>query len=83
MIYFPIKHELINKPQDSFLKTRSGLTNLLCFLDDIIMWIDRSSSLGVNYLDFQKALDKVFHKRLLVNLMSRGLGDKMVKWIEN
>ena len=32
MMDFLIKHKLINSYQHGFLKARSGLTNLLCFL---------------------------------------------------
>ena len=32
MVEFLVKHKLINTPQHGFLKARSCLTNLLCFL---------------------------------------------------
>ena len=34
------------------------------------------------YLDFQKAFDKVQHKRLLLKLKSHGIGEGIIKWIE-
>ena len=33
-------------------------------------------------LDFQKAFDKVPHQRLILKLKSHGLGNSIVKWIE-
>ena len=61
MVEFLLKHKLINTSQHGFLKARSCLTNLLCFLEDIPKWVDDGSSVGVFYLDFQKAIDKVPH----------------------
>ena len=35
MVEFIVKHKLINTSQHGFLKARSCLTNLLCFLEEI------------------------------------------------
>ena len=40
MIDFLVKHKLINPSQHGFLKARSCLTNLLCFLEEITKWVD-------------------------------------------
>ena len=40
MVEFLIKHKLINIPQHGFLKARSCLINLLCFLEEITKWVD-------------------------------------------
>ena len=63
-----VKHQLIKRPssQHRFLKARSCLTNLLCFLEKITNWLDNYSSMDVNYLDFQKAFDNVSHQRVLL-----------------
>ena len=55
MMDFLVKHKLINPSQHGFLKARSCLTNLLCFLRK---WVDEGSPVDVIYLDFQKAFDK-------------------------
>ena len=34
------------------------------------------------YLDFQKALDKVPHGRLILKLKSLGMGSSIINWIE-
>ena len=59
MMDFLIKHKLINPSQHGFLKAKSCLTNLLCFLEEITKWVDDGSPVDVIYLDFQKAFDKV------------------------
>ena len=54
-------------------KAKSCLTNLLCFLEEITKWVDDGSPVDVIYLDFQKAFDKVPHKRLISKLKSHGM----------
>ena len=65
-----------------YLKARSCLTNLLCFLEDITKWVDDGSPVDVVYLDFQKAFDKVPHQRLLIKLKAYGIGECMINWIQ-
>ena len=80
MVDFLVKNKLITKSQHGFLKARSCLTNLLCFLENITKWVDDGSPVDVVYLDFQKAFDKVPHQRLLIKLKSlwyRGKYDKL------
>ena len=66
MVDFLVKHKLLNSSQHGFLKARSCLTNMLCFLEEITKWIDVGSPVDIIYLDFQKAFDKVPHQRLLL-----------------
>ena len=82
MMDFLIKHKLINPSQHGFLKARSCLTNLLCFLEEITKWVDEGSPVDVIYLDFQKAFDKVPHQRLILKLKSHGMGNSIINWIE-
>ena len=79
---FLIKHKLINTSQHGFLKAKSCLTNLLCFLEEITKWVDDGSPVDVIYLDFQKAFDKVPHQRLILKLKSDGMGNIIINWIE-
>ena len=72
-----VKHKLINASQHGFLKARSCLTNLLCFLEEITKWVDDGSPVDVVYLDFQKAFDKVPHQRLLLKPKAH-----VINWIE-
>ena len=52
---FLIKLKLINSSQHGFLKSKSRLTNLLCFFEEITKWVDEGSPVDIIYLDFQKA----------------------------
>jgi len=38
---------------------------------------------GPIYLDFQKAFDKVPHRRLILKLQAHGFGGNVLRWIEN
>ena len=82
MVEFRVKHKLLNSSQHGFLKARSCLTNMLCFLEEITKWIDVGSPVDIIYLDFQKAFDKVPHQRLLLKLKAHGIGDSITDWIE-
>ena len=77
MVDFLVKHKLLNSSQHGFLKARSCLTNMLCFLEEITKWIDVGSPVDIIYLDFQKAFDKVPHQRLLLKLKAHGIGDSI------
>ena len=55
---------------------------MLCFLEEITKWIDVGTLVDIIYLDFQKAFDKVPHKKLLLKLKAHGLGDSITDWIE-
>ena len=81
MVVFLVRHKLLYPSQHGFLKVRSCLTNVLSF-EDIAKWIDEGSAVDITYLDFQKALDKVPHRRLLLKLKAHGIGDGIIDWIE-
>ena len=61
---------------------RSCRTNLLCFLEEITLWVDDGSPVHVAYLDFQKAFDKVPYQRLLLKLKEHGIGNDVANWME-
>ena len=82
MVEFLVKHKLISTSQHGFLKARSCLTNLLCFLEETTKWVDDGSPVDVGYLDFQKAFDKVPHQRLLLKLKAHGIVNDVINWIE-
>ena len=79
---FLIKHKLINPSQHGFLKARSWLTNLLCFFEEITIWVDEGLPVDVIYLYFQKAFDKVPHQRLILKLKPHGMGSSIINWIK-
>ena len=82
MMDFLIIHKLTNPSQHGFLKAKSCLTNLLCFLEEITKWVDDGSPVDVIYFDFQKAFDKVPHQRLISKLKSHGMVNSLINWIE-
>ena len=82
MVDFFVRRKLLNSSQHGFLKARSCVTNMLCFLEEITKWIDEGSPVDIIYLDFQKAFDKVPHQRLLLKLKAHGIGDGLIDWIE-
>ena len=50
MVYFLVRHNLLNSSQHGFLKARSCLTNMLCFLEEITKWIDEGSPVDTIYV---------------------------------
>ena len=58
------KYNLIKESQHGFVKKRSCLTNLLEFLEFVSNYVDQGYPIDVVYLDFQKAFDKVPHKKI-------------------
>ena len=81
MIDFLNKHKLINPSQHGFLKAKSCLTNVLCFLEEITKLVDDGTPVDVIYLDFQKAFYKVPHQRLIIKLKAHGMGNSIINWI--
>ena len=52
LVDFLVKNKLINPSQHGFLKARSCLTNMLCFLEDVTKWLNEGSPVDIIYLDF-------------------------------
>ena len=77
------KHVLINDTQHGFVRNKSCLTNLLVFMEEITNYLDSGFPVDVIYLDFQKAFDKVPHKRLILKLQAHRFGGNVLQWIEN
>ena len=77
------KYNLIMESQHGFVKKRSCLTNLLEFLEFVSNYVDQGYPIDVVYLDFQKAFDKVPHKRLMLKIKSLGIIGNIYNWIED
>ena len=77
------ENKLLRDTQHGFRNKRSCLTNLLDFFYDVFNQYDDSKAVDIIYLDFQKAFDKVPHKRLLVKLKAHGIDGMVLRWIEN
>ena len=76
-------NKLILDSQHGFRSSRSCLTNLVDFFHDMFSIYDRSRAVGILYLDFRKAFDKVPHKRLMAKVRSLGIIDEVGDWIED
>ena len=74
---------LLRNSQHGFRRHRSCLTNLLEFFHFVFSEQDRDKAVDVIYLDFQKAFDKVPHRRLLRKVRAHGIDGAVADWIEN
>ena len=65
-----VLNKLFTNRQFGFLKGRSTVTQLLQILDDWTETLESGGRIDVIYTDFEKAFDKVPHRRLLSKLRS-------------
>jgi len=77
------QHNLIKERQHGFVKRKSCLTNLLVFMEEVTNYIDSGYPVDVIYLDFQKAFDKVPHRRLITKIEAHGIGGEVLRWIQS
>ncbi|CAH8451171.1 unnamed protein product [Dicrocoelium dendriticum] len=75
------EHSLLRAEQHGFIKKKSCLTNLLCFLDEITRCLDDGIPVEVCYLDFSKAFDSVNHRFLLEKLAWFGVHPRLLSWV--
>ena len=75
-------NHLLGNSQHGFRRQRSCLTNLLEFFHFVFSEHDRDKAVDVIYLDFQKAFDKVPHRRLMRKVRSLGVEGFVADWIE-
>lgn len=73
---------LFSNNQFGFISGRSTVLQLLCLLDNWTKALDNGGQIDIIYTDFEKAFDRVPHKRLIYKLKSYGMSDKLVTWIE-
>ena len=83
MVNFLEENKILKDSQHGFRCKRSCLTNLLDFFHDVFNQFDECRSVDVIYLDFQKAFDKVPHKRLIDKLKSHGICGSIQNWIND
>ena len=74
-------NNILGDSQHGFRKGRSCLTNLLDFFEDATLTMDNCKAYDMVYLDFQKAFDKVPHKRLILKLNAVGIQGNACTWI--
>lgn len=83
IVKFLEENSKIRNTQHGFRSKRSCLTNLLEFMEYVAKRLDEGKPVDSIYLDFQKAFDKVPHRRLLVKLKAIGIRGKLLKWIKH
>ena len=76
-----ISNKLFTNRQFGFLKGRSTVTQLLQILDDWTEALESGGRIDVIYTDFEKAFDKVPHRRLLSKLYK--IHTSVIEWIKN
>ena len=69
-------NNIIKDSQHGFKYERSCLTNLLDYFNEVYSLYDNMRAVDIIYLDFQKAFDKVPHKRLLNKVKDHGITEK-------
>ena len=75
------QHTVINVSQRGFLPGRSCLTNILAYLESLTKHVDSGLPVDTLDLDFDKAFDKVPHRRLLMKLKAHGIDGVVLEWI--
>ena len=83
IVEFLEKNNIIRDSQHGFRNRRSCLTNLLDFLHDIYEMYEEGRAVDIIYLDFQKAFDKVPHRKLLNKVESHGISGHIHRWISD
>ena len=77
-IYDPIEKQFsdhLTTSQHGFVKNRSVVSNMLCFLNDVQVALEGNpNSVYSLYTDFSKAFDKVPHAELLIQVRRNGVG---------
>ena len=76
-------NNLFSNKQFRFLPGRSTILQLLTVLDTWTETLDAGKITDVIYLDFQKAFDKVPHRRLIQEIRRYGLDGDILTWTEN
>ena len=74
---------VLQNVQHGFIKGRSTVTELLSFLHDIGVALDKGLQTDVVYLDFSKAFDSVDHGRLVLKLKQHGVEGNLLSWLAN
>ena len=77
------ENNLFSNEQHGFRKGKSCVTQLLEVLEDWMDKLDKKQEIDVIYFDFEKAFDKVPHKRLITKLKGYGIQGNLLRLIKN
>ena len=67
------ENNLFSKVQQGFVSGRPCTTQLLELMEELTEALDSNEDVDIIYLDFNKAFDRVPHKRLLKKLWGYGI----------
>ena len=73
-----LNNDLLSKSQFGFVKGRSTMLQLLCMLDQWTEFLEKGGQVDAIYTDFEKAFDKVPHRRLISKLKSYGVSTTLI-----
>ena len=83
IVYYLIKHDLLDPYQSAYQKRHSTQTALLRLTEDIYDAIDDSEITLLVFLDFSKAFDTVNHELLLAKLQILGFQETTCDWVRS
>ena len=81
LMSYLLDNKLLSHKQYGFVKGSSAMLQLLHMMDKWTDRLDDGGQMDVIYSDFEKAFDKVPHKRLISKLQAYGIDKSIVKWI--
>ena len=77
-----LENIIINNKQYGFIRGRSTMLQLLChMLDDWMDCLEKAGQIDAIYSDFEKAFDKVTHRRLISKLHVYKINSIITDWI--
>ena len=74
---------IISGSQHGFVRCRSTVSNLACYLDSISECIHNKTQVDYVYLDFSNAFDSVCHPLLIHKLKSYGYSGQCIQWLQS
>ena len=75
--------DAISSKQHGFVPSRSTVTNLMLFANNIFFSFSKNRQLDAIYLDFRKAFDLINYKIVLLKLRHYNLPLNIILWIGN
>jgi hypothetical protein len=79
---FLLENKVFSGNQYGFIKGRSTVLQLLKVVDNWVKALDDGGQIDVIYTDFEKAFDKVPHRRLISKLYAYGVDTVLIMWIK-
>ena len=81
-MYPKIAH-MLNNAQHGFVNGKSTSTQLVQFVSQLCLNVDKSVQCDIVYTDFSKAFDTVSHEYLILKLKSFGISGNLLNWFKS